>query len=112
MTISQYWVGEIPLRNLSISVKDSAGRALNCSGYTDISVRMLGSDNEEVNLTGANLNRAGAASGRFVLDWPKGRSLFTKSGEYVLQLILSVNGAKDMTTAHTIRVNDLGRLNK
>jgi hypothetical protein len=73
---------------------------------------MLGSDNEEVDLTGATLNRAGAASGRFVFEWPRTRSLFNKTGDYVLQLVLATSGAKDMTTVHTIRVNELGRLNK
>jgi hypothetical protein len=110
MEISQYEVGQIPLRNLSLTVKDSYGRNLNCSVYTDISVRMLGSDNEEVDLTGSNLNRAGAASGRFVFEWPTDRSLFTQRGDYVLQLILETATAKDITTAHTIRVRELGKV--
>jgi hypothetical protein len=112
MTISQYWVGQIPLRNLSISVKDSAGRPLNCTNYTDVSVKMLGSDNDEIDLSGATLNRAGAATGRFVLEWPRDRSLFEKTGDYVLQLVLANGSAKDMTTVHTMRVSELGRLNK
>lgn len=112
MAISQYWVGQIPLRNLSISVKDSEGRALNCTNYTDVSVRMLGSDNEEIDLSGATLNRAGAASGRFVLEWPRNKSLFTKTGDYVLQLVLKSTNAVDMTTVHTIRVSQLGKVSK
>jgi hypothetical protein len=112
MEISQYEVGQIPLANLSMTVKDSYGRNLNCSVYTDISVRMLDSDNREVDLTGAVLNRGGAASGRFVFEWPRNRSLFTKRGDYVLQLVLKTSNAVDMTTAHTIRVRELGKVAK
>lgn len=112
MEISQYEVGQIPLRNLSIVVKDSYGRAMNLNDYTDISVRMLGSDNEEVDLTGSVLNTSGKSAGRFIFEWPKSKSLFTKRGDYVLQLILKTATAKDMTTSHTLRVRELGKVMK
>lgn len=112
MEISQYEVGQIPLRNLTLTVKDSYGRNVNLTPYTDISVRMLGSDNEEVDLSGSNVNTGGSSSGRIIFEWPRDRSLFTKSGDYVLQLVLKTANAKDMTTAHTIRVRQLGKVNK
>lgn len=112
MEISQYEVGQIPLRNLSLTVKDSYGRNVNCNAYTDISVRMLDSDNNEVDLTGSVLNRGGAASGRFIFEWPRDKSLFTKRGDYVLQLVLQTANAKDMTTSHTLRVRELGKVVK
>jgi hypothetical protein len=73
---------------------------------------MLGSDNEDIDLTGATLNRAGAASGRFVFEWPRDRSLFEKTGDYVLQVVLRTANATDMTTVHTMRVSDIGKVNK
>lgn len=112
MTIGQYWVGQIPLRDLSLTVKDNSGRVLNCTDYTDVSVRILGSDNEEVSLTGSGLNTGGTTTGRFIFEWPRDRSLFTEAGDYVLQLILAKTGAKDMTTTYTMRVKDLGRVEK
>ena len=112
MTIGQYWVGQIPLRNLSLTVKDNNGRALNCVDYTDVSVRILGSNNETVSLTGSNLNRAGAAVGRFVFEWPRDKSIFTDSGDYVLQMLLKSTGAVDITTTYTMRVRDLGKVDK
>lgn len=112
MEISRYWVDQIPLRNLAITVKDSAGRPLNLTNYTDISVRMLGSDNEEVDLDGAVVNSGGASSGRLIFEWPRDRSLFNQAGDYVLQVVLKAANALDMTTAHTIRVSDLGKVRK
>lgn len=106
--ISQYWVGQIPLRNLTINVLDGLGRPLNCTVYTDVRVRMLGSNNEEIDLSGSVLNRAGAASGRFIFEWPRDRSLFTESGDYVLQLLLGSVNAVDITSEHTMRVHELG----
>ena len=112
MTIGQYWVGQIPLRNLTLTVKDNNGRTLNCTAYTDVSVRILGSHNEEVDLTGSVLNTSGKQVGNFVFDWPADRSLFTETGDYVLQMILGGTGFKDITTTYTMRVKDLGRVEK
>jgi hypothetical protein len=111
MAIGQYWVGQVPQKNLSLQVLDTYGRQVNCNMYTDISVRMLGSNNEEVDLSGSFLNMGGAGLGRFVFEWPRDRSLFTKTGDYVLQLVLKNANAKDMTTAHIMRVRELGGTN-
>lgn len=108
MAISTYWVGQIPARPIAIDVRDSQGRVMNLSAYTDFKVTILGSDNEEVNLTGSSLTTSGASQGRFVFRWPVGRSVFTKTGEYVLQMELGGTGVKDFTTVHTIKVRRLG----
>lgn len=111
MNISEYWVGQIPAKPLAINVYDSNGNPANLFGYSTVTVRLLDSDNEEVDTTGAVLNTAGLTTGRIVLDWPNDRSLFTKRGEMVLQLELrDSNGAIDYTSSHTIRVRELGRV--
>lgn len=86
--ISQFWVGQIPMNNLIIGVLAPNGREADCSNYWDIKVRLLGSDNEEIDLRGSYLDTTGKQWGRFVFEWPRDRSLFTKPGDYVLQLIL------------------------
>jgi len=111
MAISQYWVGQIPARPIAIDVRDSEGRVIDLSAYNDFKVRVLGSDNEEIDLTGSSLTTSGAAQGRFVFRWPVGRSVFTKTGEYVMQMELGGTGVKDFTTVHTIRVRRLGGIN-
>ena len=111
MAISQYWVGQIPSRPIAIDVRGSDGRALNLASYTDFRVIVLGSDNEEVDITGATLNTSKAAAGKFVFRWPEGRSVFDEAGEYLLQLELSGGGYKDFTTEHTIKVRRLGGKN-
>ena len=109
MAISQYWVGQIPSRPISMTVYDSNGNTLNLSGYTDFKVNVLGSDNEPIDLTGSTLTTSGASTGRFVFRWPTDRSVFDKAGEYLLQLeIDGGNGTKDFTTVHTIKVRRLG----
>ena len=111
MEISQYWVDQIPARPLSIQVRDSRGLPVNLSSYSDFNVIMLGSDNEEIDLTGAELSTAGAINGRFVFRFPTDRSLFNKPGEYLLQLEFVGNGARDFTTVHHIKVKKLGGIN-
>lgn len=107
--ISQYWTGQIPARPLSINVRDTVGREFNATAYTDIDVEMLDPHNNDVDLSGGVLQTAGAGAGRFVFEWPKDRSLFDKPGDYVLHLVLSADdGAKDITTQHTIRVREFG----
>jgi hypothetical protein len=107
--ISQYWKDQIPARPLSIQVKDQDGNDMDLSGYTTYNVKMLGSYNEELDLTGAQLNTLNADIGKFTFRWPTTRSLFQYAGDYVLQLELIGEGKKDYTSTHTIRVRELGR---
>lgn len=111
MAMSQYWVGQIPAKPIAIDVRDSDGRDVNLSAYTDFKVVILGSDNEVVDLTGSLLNTAGAAGGRFVFRFPEDRTLFTQPGMYLMQLELSGPGSKDFTTEHHIKVRRLGGTN-
>ena len=110
MAISQYRVGQIPAAPLAITINDSYGRAVDCSIYDEFVVKMLGSRNEEIDLTGSGLQTGGLRTGRFVFEFPKDRSLFEESGDYVLEMQLIRPGAKDITTSHTIRVRDLGKV--
>jgi hypothetical protein len=108
MNISQYQVGQKPFRPLAITVNDSAGRPVDLSFYDDYTVRLIGSDNEEVDLGNGELQTAGARQGRFTFVWPTNKSLFSKAGDYLLQLELSGDGHRDFTTAHNIRVREIG----
>lgn len=107
--ISQYWRHQIPSRPLSIQIKDSQGADKDLSGYTDISVKMVGSNNELVDLAGSSLNTLNKDLGKIVFIWPTDRSLFPIVGDYVLQVELGGTGKKDFTTTHTLRVRELGR---
>lgn len=112
MAISQYYVGAIPSRPLAIDVRDSFGNIMNLSAYTQFNVKMVGSDNEDIDLTGSTLTTSGAATGRFVFRFPTDRSVFTEAGEYLLQMeIVGANGTRDYTTTHHIRVHRLGGIN-
>jgi hypothetical protein len=107
--ISQYWIDQIPARPLSIQVKDQSGADMNLSLYTNIEAVLIGTNNEEVDLTGSVLDSANKAIGNIVFRWPTARSLFDEPGDYVLQLKLSGTGKLDFTTTHTLRVRELGR---
>lgn len=110
MSISQYWVGQIPSRPIAIDVRGSDGRPVNLVSYTDYKVIVIGSDNEDIDITGSTLSVSGS-SGRFVFRWPDDRSVFNKAGDYLLQLELSGGGYKDYTTEHNIKVRRLGGKN-
>lgn len=106
--ISQYWVGQIPTKALSIQVKDSAGNDANLAGYTSISVKMLGSRNEIIDVSDATVSTGSKELGIIGFTWPTTRSLFDYPGDYVLQLELSGADRKDFTSTHTLRVKKLG----
>ena len=108
--ISQYWKDQIPARPLVIQVKQQDGSDMDLSGYTDITVKMVGSLNENVNLSGSVLNTASKSVGKVIFNWPTDRSLFHRTGDYVLQLSLAGSGRLDFTTTHTLRVRELGRV--
>lgn len=110
MTVSQYWVGQIPARPIAITVYGSDGRATPLD-YTEYKVRLIGSDNEEIDLDGSTLNVGQASTGRFTFKFPTDRSLFNKTGEYLLQLEFVSGTARDFTTEHHIKVRKLGGKN-
>ena len=110
--ISQYWIDQIPARPLSIQVKDQDGNNANLSAYTTIEAVLLGSLNEEINLSDANLNTSGKDFGTIIFEWPTEYSLFEYPGDYVFQLKMSGTGKLDFTTTHTLRVRELGRKNR
>lgn len=111
MKIVQYQVGQKPLRPLGIQVNDPQGNPADLSFYTDYKVRLIGSDNEEIDLADASLQTGGARTGKFNFIWPITKSLFNKPGDYLLQLELSGDGHRDFTTAQSIRVRELGGIN-
>ena len=112
MAISEFWVGEIPSKPLEIEVLDSDNNEVALNAYSTIRARMLGSDNEEIRVDDIVFNRIGTTGGILTLRWPRNRSLFNKSGEYLLQLELNgANGTKEFTDAHTIRVREFGGKN-
>jgi len=110
--ISQYWIDQIPARPLSIQVKDQSGADMNLSGYTTIEAILIGSINETIDLTGSVLDTSNKIVGNIIFRWPTTRSLFDEPGDYIFQLQLSGTGRKDFTTTHTIRVRELGRVNR
>lgn len=110
--ISQYWKDQIPARPLSIQVKTQDGLDMNLSAYTDIEVKMVGSNNEDIDLTGSVLNTSNKDLGKILFYWPTDRSLFTQTGDYVLQVKLTGTGKLDFTSTHTLRVRELGKVIK
>lgn len=110
--ISQYWIDQIPARPLSIQVRTQSGEDANLSAYTTIEAVMLGTRNEEIDLTGSVLDTAGKSVGNIIFRWPTTRSLFEYPGDYVLQIKLSGTGRLDFTSTHTLRVRELGRVNR
>lgn len=106
-----YEVGEIPSRNLALQVKDENDNAVNTIGYSVVGLDILGSDNERVDLTGVRVEALPNVMGRYVVIWPKNRSLFNKKGTYLLRLVLQKNdGSKDITRSAAIRVREFGRI--
>jgi hypothetical protein len=106
--ISQYWVGQIPQRPLTLIVRDSDGVNINLSEYNDIKIKILGSYNEELDVSSGTLNSNNANIGKIIYNWPTSKSLFDYPGDYLVQLELSGTGKKDFTSTHTLRVREFG----
>lgn len=109
MKIIEYQVGSKPAAPVSIRVNDAFGRPADLSFYDEYKVRLIGSDDEEVDLGNGVLQVTGARSGRFVYAWPTDVTPFEKPGDYLLQLEMSGDGHKDFTTTQPIKVTQVGR---
>jgi hypothetical protein len=107
MEISTYWVGDVP-PPLVIDVRDQRGRSINLSVDLTKFEAVLVRGKERIALPESALYAGQAAVGRFTLTWPK-KSVFTKRGEYQLQLRMSGPNRVESTTVHTIKVKEVGR---
>lgn len=104
-------VGEIPSVNLGVEVRDQLDNLINTLGYSSVSLEIRGSDNEKVDVTGVGVTPVSSATGTFVVEWPKNRSLFTRKGKYLMRFALrKSDGSVDYTRPEEIRVRDYGRL--
>lgn len=110
--ISQYWKDQIPSKPFSIIVKRDDGTTADLGEYTEITAKLIGSNNEEIDLTGSQVVTNNRTLGQIGFVWPTDRSLFDAAGDYVFQLQLKGTGKLDFTTTHTIRVRELGRVQR
>lgn len=110
--ITEYEVGQIPAEPLGVEVRDDAGNLRNLTVYSTITLEVLGSNNEKVDLTGVELFTEAARNGQIAVYWPKNRSIFNKQGDYLLRLALrDAEGSLDYTRPGTIRVRRFGGKN-
>lgn len=108
MIITQFWEGDIPLRPMYFGLQDEYGNDIGGAGIYNITVRMLDTDNREVDLRGSQLiTSTNSAYATFI--FPPDRTLFPKHGDYLIQLGVESEGRMQWTTPHTIRVQRLGK---
>lgn len=109
MIITQYWEGDIPLRPMVFGIQDEYGNDIGGLGIYNAKIRMLDTDNREVNLKGSQLlTTAGEPYATFI--FPEDRTLFPRHGDYLIQLgIQDSNGRLQWSNGHTIRVQKLGK---
>ena len=106
-----YWTGEIPSRPLPIHVYDSDGLEANLSTYDYLTVKILDTNNEEVDLTGSSIVETSSVLGLIEFNWPTDRSVFEEPGEYVLQLVMDIGGLVDKSSTWNFTVKELGGAN-
>lgn len=104
-----WWVGQIPGDPLSIQIRDDKGSPVDLGSYSTFIVHILDSDNNKVDLAGADINAEGYRTGRIIFRFPPGRSVFTKHGEYVMQIEMANDQRKDFTDVITFKIRELGR---
>ena len=112
--VTRLEVGQVPSAPQVFRFYDETGKALNLEGYTSFDVELLGSDNEKVDVSDAQLGLNRATEGVLTLVWPRRSNVFSKVGEYRLRFALnnSLSGSKDYSETHEIRVTHFGRNDK
>lgn len=106
--IGIYEVGQIPSRPLVVALKDESGLPLNLAPYTDVRFRLKGSRNEDIDLSAGSVQVMDRVGGRVALHFPRTHSVFTKPGDYVFDVELNGESARDYTSTGVIRVTKLG----
>jgi hypothetical protein len=110
--ISTYYRGDIPLDPLVLSVRAQNNQQMNLTGYA-VTARMIDPANKEVDLSDADLNSIGIESGVFQFVFPTNKTLFKRTGDYMLQLVIaSPEGRVQKTSPYTIRVREMGKVER
>lgn len=105
--ISQYWVAERPTDPLLIEVTDQDGNAIDLSGFT-INIEILDPDNYELSVSDFTVTTSLLNEGKLTIIFPSGRSIFEKTGEYLLRLKLSNSNGIDYSTSYGMKVSEFG----
>jgi hypothetical protein len=93
---------------MSVTVLDKNNNPMPVGVYNNVKVRMLDTDNREVDTSGFVIGSRDSSRGRILIGWPD-YVIFNRPGEYVMQLVLETNDGKtDFTTERTIVVKSLG----
>lgn len=103
-----FWVGEKPGRVITISVYDELGKPFNLTPYTGVSLEILDTDNNVVDLTGSTTSVTDGIGGKIGFVFPSDRSIFTKPGEYLVRVKMTTATALDYTDAGGITVRKFG----
>lgn len=103
-----FWVGEKPGRIIVISVYDELGNSLNLTPYTSVTLEMLDTNNNKVDLTGSTTTVTDGIGGKIGFVFPADRSVFNSPGEYLVRLRMENNSTLDYTDAGGITVRKFG----
>lgn len=106
--ISQYWVGQKPTVPLTIDVEDQNGASIDLTQYTGFAVSILDPDNYDVMTPDFTLDTTYAEQGRLILTFPASRSIFEKTGDYLLRFEFSNSNGIDFTNVYTMPVAEFG----
>lgn len=107
MQTNTYWVGDVP-PPLTIDIRDQRGRVVNLTNGYDNFEAVLTRAGRRIELPDTALDTSLIPVGRVILTWPE-ESVFTRRGEYSLQLRMTGPGRVESTTAHIITVKEIGK---
>lgn len=108
MQTKNYWVGDRPSSSWTFQVLDQkTGAVQSLAGFTSAKVLMLDPSNKPVTIADTATVITDAANGLVTFTWPS-ESLFTKPGNYIVQLELDSGTATRKTTVQDILVRKLG----
>lgn len=104
--LAPFYVGQVPLESLKVTIEDQNGSAVDITPYTAATLLIFDGQGNQVD-TSAGTVTQNSDRGVLVYDWPS-TSLFTTVGTYSYQFGLSAPGAQDYTSTGEFVVLPLG----
>jgi hypothetical protein len=106
--ISQYWIGQRPIKPMLINVTDLDGKAIDLSNYSGYELKILDPDNYEIDASDFTIHTSEFNLGRVTITFPAIRSIFEKTGAYIMRLEFSNANGLDFTNTYTMNVTEFG----
>lgn len=105
MELGPFYVGQKPGYALVLTLRDPhTNEVKNLTNFTSASLRMVDPSGASVDTSGGTMSISDANGGKVTYIWPTDASLFSRAGDYKIQVVLTGTTSQEFTSTTVFEV--------